>query len=69
MAFVQHSLTEQPMPHEYAEATFRDLQALAELQVLFGDPRRRVEVASVAVEGDLVPMPACRRYETSRVSA
>jgi hypothetical protein len=45
------------------EVTLRDLEALAQMQELLGDPRRRVEVPQAGPDEESVPMPASRRYE------
>jgi hypothetical protein len=47
----------------YGEVTLRDLQALAQMQELLGDPRKRVEVPQTGPEDKTPPMPASKRYE------
>jgi hypothetical protein len=48
----------------YDDATIKDLQALAILQEILGDPRHRVEVAQDrSDETDAHPLPASYRYE------
>ena len=48
----------------YGQATFRDLQVLARLQEVLGDPRKRVEVPQTGPGEKSPPLPTSRRYET-----